>query len=569
MCGAAPGYASYITNLKNIEKKQVGKLLELVRKNRDTLFGREHRFDEIKDVDSFRDNVPVRDYEEFEPYIGRILEGEEGVLTREAIILLEPTGGTTGGSKLIPYTKTLKKEFRKAIDPWLFDIYKTNPKLLKGKSYWSITPVIPEKKYTKGGIPVGFEEDSDYLGFLGKILRYVLVAPKEVNRIRDIENFRYVTAYFLLSAGDLALISVWNPTFLFLILETMERNIKNLIRDIREGTLTLPTAENMDYLDPYLKRHPARADELARLIERDGAIHYNNIWKQLKLVSCWTCGFSQYYTHRLEGYFPGAKIQGKGLIATEGIVSIPFSNAGGFLPAYTSHFLEFIEDKEESTDEKKNGNGKGKTNGTAKMLHELETGMAYTVVITTGGGLYRYNLKDKITVTDRYKGLPLIRFEKRDSVSDMVGEKLSMGHVQRVVDEAIQKLRLFVDFIMLAPGIETSSCYYSIFLQDKHPIEPGELEIFREEIEKGLCENFHYKYARDLGQLGPLRIFSIAGDGMKSYFKRCTESGQRLGDIKPAVLENRTGWEYYFKGKFHTSCGVIVKPGRSCDVPGI
>jgi hypothetical protein len=47
----------------------------------------------IHDSESFKKNVPIREYEHFEPYINRILEGENNVLTAEDIILFEPTGG--------------------------------------------------------------------------------------------------------------------------------------------------------------------------------------------------------------------------------------------------------------------------------------------------------------------------------------------------------------------------------------------------------------------------------------------------------------------------------------------
>jgi len=546
MMGTAAGYPDYKYNLKNIKKKQYRKLKSLIEKNKSTCFGKEHHFDKIHDVASFREYVPIREYEDFVPYIERISAGERGVLTAEDVILLEPTGGTTSGSKLIPYTRVLKKEFQKAVNPWLFHIYKTYPQLLKGKGYWSITPVVADKKYTRAGIPIGFERDSDYLGLLGRILSHVLIVPGEIKQMKDIENFRYATAYFLLIERDLALISVWNPTFLILILETITRYPDRLIDDIRRGTLTLPKPEPGDFLRPYLKSDPTRADEIKEIIHRQDPKKYVEIWKRLKFISCWTSGFSRYYAKRLAEYFPGIVIQGKGLVATEGIVSIPFLDDRGYFPAYTSHFFEFLE-KENHQDPA--AGSKNREQG-VKLLHQLEVGKEYTVIITTGGGLYRYNLKDIVVVTGKYLDLPLLRFAGRENVCDIVGEKLSCGHVRQVVEETLRRCEINVDFIMLAPGLESAGCHYTVFMESKDKIKDSTLRLFMEGIEQGLAENYHYRYARNLGQITPLRLFLIDSGGIRDYFNRGIAEGQKAGDIKSDILDRRIGWEGYFKGSF-------------------
>ena len=61
------------------------------------------------------------------------------------------------------------------------------------------------------------------------------------------------------------------------------------------------------------------------------------------------------------------------------IVTIPF--AGRHPLAIGSHFFEFID-----------------ANGCARLAHQLERGVDYTVVVTTGGGLYRYRLADRVSV---------------------------------------------------------------------------------------------------------------------------------------------------------------------------
>ena len=84
----------------------------------------------------------------------------------------------------------------------------------------------------KSKIPIGFEDDSGYLGFIGKILQNVFVVPEVIKKIKNIEDFRHLTSYFLLKESELSLISIWNPTFLLLILEYICQNQEKLIKEI-------------------------------------------------------------------------------------------------------------------------------------------------------------------------------------------------------------------------------------------------------------------------------------------------------------------------------------------------
>jgi GH3 auxin-responsive promoter len=540
LLGTAPVSFYYKRQIKRFSNVQLRILKTIIKRNRCTDFGKAHRFDCIHDVASFRHYVPVREYDDFQIYMDRIAAGEREVLTTESVLLFEPTGGTTSGSKLIPYTRSLKKEFQKAIHPWLYSIYKTNPQLLHGKSYWSISPALTQQEYTEGGIPIGFEEDSDYLGIMGKILRQVLIVPNAISRVKHMANFKYITAYFLLKEKELALISIWNPSFLLLILETIEEHLTGLIDDIGKGSLTLPVAEDVDYLFSYVTADPKRAEILGKIIADApnlDSLPFLSIWPYLCFISCWDSGFAAHYAAKIQALFPGITIQGKGLLATEGAVTIPLMGSvdNGHFPAFTSHFMEFI-----PIDNKKE----------VRLLHQLEEGKEYCVLLTTGGGLYRYNLKDKVRVTGFYQDLPLLSFEGRDNVSDVMGEKLSYSHVQNVVTKVLQEYHFDSVFTMLAPRLEGNVCYYTLFLEAAKKASSSVFKSIIEDVDQALCSNFHYRYAREIGQLGELKLFLIKDGGNKAYFNRCIEEGQRAGDIKANLLDRRTDWETHFKGSF-------------------
>jgi hypothetical protein len=78
---------------------------ELVKQGRNTDFGRDHRFQDIRSFEEFRASVPIRDYEAFRPYIDRIKEGRHNVLWKGQPIYFAKTSGTTSGVKYIPITR--------------------------------------------------------------------------------------------------------------------------------------------------------------------------------------------------------------------------------------------------------------------------------------------------------------------------------------------------------------------------------------------------------------------------------------------------------------------------------
>lgn len=80
-------------------------LKTLLLENEHTLFGIEHSFSKIKNLQDFQSKIPIRHYEEFLPYIDKLKQGEQKVLTKCAAVYLLTTSGTTAGSKYIPITK--------------------------------------------------------------------------------------------------------------------------------------------------------------------------------------------------------------------------------------------------------------------------------------------------------------------------------------------------------------------------------------------------------------------------------------------------------------------------------
>lgn len=541
--------------VNNVEKTQRRVLMEILRKNKYTEYGRMYRFKNITDIDQYRANVPLTTYESYQPYINYIANGKMNVLTCERVTMLAPTSGSTAASKYIPYTASLKEEFRKGIAPWIFDLFTHQRKILLGRAYWSLTPVNTQQTRTTGGIPVGFEEDTEYFGLIERyFLGMLLTVPKEVAFIQDIDAFRYVTLLFLLREKYLSFISVWNPSFLTLLLKPLDRWAISLVSDIKSGTLLPPVSiqsEIKSKLLPMMTKDEKRAGELEWIFNKfsgDKKTVYEKIWPYLAVISCWTDANAAPQAEQLKEFFPNVEIQGKGLLATEGIVSIPQTGLNGTALVVNSHFFEFAEIEMNSSEPGQD----------TKLAHQLEKDKFYTIIITTGGGLYRYKLHDIIQVVGFTGQCPLIRFIGKDeNFCDICGEKLSEKHIQRSLQELFLKYALQPEFYMVAPEKSgDGQCFYTLFIEPgcgefgAGKYAKGQLDVLVFDAEQRLRENYHYEYCRKLGQLEGLRLFVITKGGLETYLRQCCFHGQRLGEIKPVALHKSFGWASAFEGEF-------------------
>src|SRR5947209_7004149 len=375
---------------RDVSGTQAAVLKRILSENAGSEFGREHHFAGMNSVEKYQRAVPLRSYEEFQPYIERIADGQPQVLTTQLVLQFGLTSGSTQASKLIPYTKALVSEFQEGIDPWVYYLFRRFPRILLGKTYWSVTPIGERKSHTTGGIVIGFDDEQQYFSPLTRwVLNSIMAVPSQLAQLSDMEVFRYVTLRLLLQERLLSWVSVWNPSFLTLLLDPLSQWFSQLIEDIKQGTLSVASEIELplrNVLLPLCKKNPARAKELTALYaiwqgkpfaepNAVGRTLYEAIWPHLQFISCWAHGNAALALPHLKRYFPRARIQPKGLLATEAFISFPFKDDLSAL-SLLSHFFEF-----EEVDQ---------TALAIKLAHELQAGRRYSVLVTTGGALSRY-----------------------------------------------------------------------------------------------------------------------------------------------------------------------------------
>jgi hypothetical protein len=509
LAASLPEHARYRRALHAVRAAQEARLHALIRANTATAFGRAHGFARIRSMADYRAAVPVATYEDLRPWIERAAEGEARVLTASPVRRFEPTSGTTAGTKWIPCTDASRREFARGVAAWIADLFRQRPALMHGAAYWGISPAVPET-VTRGGLPVGFADDADYAGGLRRhLVDRVLAVPSSVRRLGDMDAFWLATLTHLVRRTDLRLISVWSPTFLRILCDRLVADADRVARALDraaarrlEAALAAPTA----------------ADRHARL------------WPRLTLVSCWADGQSAAGAREITARFPHAEVQGKGLLATEGFVSLPLVGHEGGVLAVRSHLLEFLP--------------AGDAAAPAVGAAELDIGGRYSVVLSTGAGLYRYHLGDVVEVLGRVGECPRVRFVGRGlHVSDWRGEKLDDAHVTAVVAGATAGAARRPAFAMLAYEPSLDPVAYVLYVDAAD--DPARLAA---DVDAGLCANVHYRYARALGQLGPVRA-CVAADAEAAWLAAAAARGGPIGTLKAPALDPRGGWLAAFRGR--------------------
>jgi hypothetical protein len=474
------------------DKIQKEILMKYLLKNKETTYGKLHNFGKIKSVAEYRKNVPViEDFGMIQKYIDQISQGHQRILTEEPVLAFESTSGSTGKAKLIPYTGGLKKEFQKAIHIWMNELNWMRPKALAGKAYWSISPPLKDKYTTEGGIPVGLESDDEYFDPVSRfIINRIMAVGKNVLQSKDFHEFYLNSTAQLLACDTLSFISVWNPSFIIKSDHFIQNNLDEIL-----AKSTLPKAKK-------------------EALVRNG-FYWKNHFTNLDTLSCWTDGQAKMWLPQLEKMFDGIHIQPKGLLSTEGVITTP-TRFGNTL-AYTSHFYEF----------------RNIRTGEIFDSSDLLIGEKYEVILTNGGGLYRYNTRDVVLVT-KLKPLPILQFTGRSgNVVDMVGEKVDALSVQ-ILSEILMKEDRNLQSVLLSPYKDEAAAGYELLLISDHITD---FKTFERKASIFLNENPYYKQAVDINQLKPLCSKIVSS---KTLLEILVNYGQyfqiRDGDVKLPVL---------------------------------
>lgn len=454
--------------------------------SKDTDWGRRHNYRSIKDYKDFNKAIPLQDYQDVEPFVQRLMAGEQNLLwPTETKWFAKSSGTTSSRSKLIPVTKESLEECHYKGGKDLLALYYhnfPNRKLYKGKHL-----------IVGGSSEVNQLSTDSYFGDLSAIIVKNLPWWAEIRRT---------------PAKEIALMSEWE--------EKIEKMAQNTIND-----------------DVYiLAGVPSWTMLLAnRVLEITGKNNLKEIWPNLELFMHGGVSFKPYKAH-FEKLISDANMNYvETYNASEGffgIQDIPGSDELLLMLDY-GIFYEFIPMSE----------FKGVNSNNVVSLSEVEKGVNYAMVISTNGGLWRYILGDTIQFTSLFP----FRFKitgRTKSFLNTFGEEVVVENAESAIAHACLKTNAQIRDFTVAPIYMENNERGAHEWLIEFVNEPTDFSRFCQLLDENLREiNSDYDAKRYKNMiLDKPKIHQIP----KGTFDRWLKSKDKLGGQNkiPRLLNERT-----------------------------
>lgn len=515
--------------LKDPAAAQRRVLRAVLETNAGTAFGREHRFDRMRDIEDFR-AVPIRNYADLEPWIDRAAAGEQDVLSADAPLAFFTSSGSTGAPKKVPVTSGFVRD---CYLPFLFAAYagvlERHPELLAETSTLSLKhDPDAQTATTASGLPhVGASQlDLSRFGDLayepGTRAPWGQL-PDDLAGGDTLERLYHRTR--LAAEHDVRCIVGINPAQVAALPWLLDRWWPDLVGEVHDGTLGGR---------PHGAPNPQRARELARLGEYFGTLRPAHLWPRLELLVCWPTGLASLYLPRLrEAYGEGVRVHPAPVAASEGPIALALDRhpTAGTL-VVSSVFYEFVP-----------ADRPLRPDADTLLFDELESGEEYQVLLTHVGGFARYAVGDVVRVADVRCGVPRVEYAGRSVTSSAVGEQLRESHVVRATLGACGDTG--IELHNAATRVQDGPVpHYDLALAARGAVDPPEVSAFTSAYDRHLGElSPRYGAARASGTLGAPQVHVTAPDGFLREWERRVEEGSRPPQVKDRVFwRDDTAW---------------------------
>lgn len=515
---------------RDVPAAQQDRLLRILRTNADTLFGKQHGFADIQSVEEYRARVPIHTWDDIAPLVDRMVAGERGVLVAEDVFFYATTSGTTGRRKLIPVTSGFVEECRVATRVLFRTTFLEMPGIVRGKR---LSMRSPKVEPLAPGVEAGSITVALSGGLDGSESAFDAV-PTAVYRVEDFAT-RYRLCIRFAAQEHVTLVSAVNPSTLLLFARTLEEHWQDSARALEDGGL----GEGLVLDEDQRRQLSARAKkdpEAARRIRDSAEAHggrprLRDLWPDLAGLVCWKGGSAPWYLSRLGASYGELPVLDYGYAASEGCFGAPLSADGAasvLLPH--GHFFELM--PEEHVDEVRAGERP------TTLLHEAEPGRRYYVVVTTGAGLYRYDMNDVVEVVGRHHGAPLVVFrQKGGAMASITGEKVGESHVVQAMDGAATRAQIHVAGFVAAPLLPVGSDDVPAYLL---AVDPGDEALSDDDLARLAAafdealqeENSEYEAKRGSLRLGPVIAARLPAHAIARHRQQRVKAGAPDAHVK-------------------------------------
>jgi hypothetical protein len=368
---------------QNGEDVQLEQFKMLIKKAQNTEFGKTYDFASIKSVETFKERIPICDYEALMPLVIRLRQGEKNLLWPGEINWFAKSSGTTSTkSKFIPISKEALNDchFQGGRDV-----------LVMYQNLYPETKIFSGKTLTLGGSQqINNFSNSSVYGDLSAIL---------------INNLPFWTNFFRTPERDIALLDEWEEKLRLITETTINENVTALA-GVPSWFLVL----------------------LRNILKVSGKKNLLEIWPNLELFIHGGINFTPYRQqykdlipsndmHYLETYN-----------ASEGFFAIQSDPTSPNLLLMLDYgiFYEFMPLSE-----------LGNPHPRTLSLPETQMDTDYALIISSNGGLWRYLIGDTVRFTSKSPYKIIISGRTKHFINAF-GEEVVIDNAEKALQAACQ-----------------------------------------------------------------------------------------------------------------------------------
>ena len=417
-------------------------LFRLLEQAKDTWYGKEYGFSKIHTLKQFQEQVPIARYEELQPMIVRVMEGEQDLLWPSEIKWFAKSSGTTSDkSKFIPVSWEALEDchFRGGKD--VIAIYSQNypdNKMLTGKGL------------TLGGShQINSYSNQSYYGDLSAIL---------------IENMPFWAHFIRTPSQEVALLDEFEEKLEIITRETIRENVTSLA-GVPSWNLVL----------------------IKHILEFTGKQNLLEVWPNLELFIHGGVSFTP-YRDQFRKLIPSDEMHYLEVYnASEGHFAIQDEPDRDDMLLMLDYgiFYEFVPMDEVFT-----------ANPRAFPLEEVEIGVNYAIVISTNGGLWRYLIGDTVIFTSTFPHKIIVSGRTKHFINAF-GEEIIIENAEKALEIACGKSDSVLSEYTAAPifmGDDTKGSHEWLIEFEQ---EPSDMEFFTRVLDNALCSiNSDYEAKR-------------------------------------------------------------------------
>lgn len=456
-------------------------LNKLVKAAADTQWGKMFHYNDIDNIKQFAERVPLQDYDSLKPYIDKMRKGEQQVLWNTEVKWFAKSSGTTNDkSKFIPIsTESLEEcHFKGGKD--MLSIYCNN---------FPETQLFTGKSLTLAGSLRMVEGlDTAYDGDLSAVIVQNLPLLAELARTPN---------------SEITLMEGWDEKIEKLVDATINENVTSLA-GVPSWMLIL----------------------LRHVLHKTGKKNIHEVWPNLEVYFHGGINFSPYVQH-FKSIIPKEIFYLETYNASEGFFGIQDQvSAKDFLLMLDyGIYYEFIPFHQSNA-----------LAGKTILLEEVELNKDYAVVISTNGGLWRYQIGDTIQFTS----LNPYRFKivgRTKHYINAFGEELMIDNAEQALLIACEKTDAAIIEYTAAPvyfGDKESGSHQWVVEFEK---TPEDLQFFTELLDnalKNLNSDYEAKRYGDLLLKPPQLIEAKKG----TFFNWLKSKNKLGGQFKVPRLSN-------------------------------